>query len=200
MARILCVSVVVVALGVLSGNPAQGFWWGEIGMQCCDDCSCKQPPQTTLADKFCGTFYTNQQWPSPYVCPDRKYAHAPFNTMIQNGWRRQNLMGSHHFNEDASKLTQAGELKVQWIMTQAPPAYRQMFVERSIDPTVTESRIDTIKAYSEKIATNETPPQVAETHIYSEGRPASTVDFVNNQFRDNQRVPALPTGGMGTAE
>ncbi|MEM8864235.1 MAG: hypothetical protein AAGF31_01660, partial [Planctomycetota bacterium] len=61
----------------------------------------------------------NVQWPSPYVCPDRTYAHAPFQAMVRNGWRRQNLLGSHHFNEDSTQLTQAGKLKIQWIMSQA---------------------------------------------------------------------------------
>src|SRR5690606_31767834 len=76
----------------------------------------------------------NRAWPYPHVCPDREWAMAPFETMVQNGWRRQNLLGAHHFDEETRRLTPAGELKVQWTMTQTPPQYRQIYVERSINP------------------------------------------------------------------
>lgn len=138
----------------------------------------------------------NAHWPSQFLCPDRMHAHAPFNAMIRNGWRRQNLLGSHHFNPESSKLTEAGELKVRWIMTQAPQPYRRIFIERSLDPEITKARVATAQLFASdaanKIAGGETP-QVQETHIVSEGHPASTVDFVNNQYRENMRVPVLPT-------
>lgn len=133
----------------------------------------------------------NERWPSPYICPDRVYAHAPFNAMITNGWRRQNLLGAHHFNGDSTELTQAGELKVRWILEQAPPAYRRIFVERSFVDETTQARVATTQKFAEEFATGDVP-QVAETHIVSEGRPAATVDFVNSKFRENMRVPTLP--------
>ena len=34
------------------------------------------------------TFYSNAQWPWPYVCPDRVAVQEPFCMMINNGWRR----------------------------------------------------------------------------------------------------------------
>jgi len=134
----------------------------------------------------------NERWPSPYICPDRVYAHAPFNAMVRNGWRRQNLLGAHHFNEDSTKLTQAGKLKVRWIMTQAPPAYRRVFVERSIVASDTQRRIATANAFASSNTTGGEALTVVDTHIVSEGRPASTVDYVNSQFRENMPVPVLP--------
>lgn len=196
MARILCCSIAVLALSA----PAQAFWFGASCMDCGDQCGCQQGQTVTAMDHCQQITGANRRWPSPYVCPDRVYAHAPFNAMISNGWRRQNLMGNHHFNPEATKLTQAGELKIRWIMTQAPVEYRRMFVERSVDPEVTRRRMQTVTEFAELIALNEPSPQVVETHILSEGRPAAAVDFVNTQFRDNQRPPVLPAVGLGNEE
>ncbi len=197
MARILLLGVALTAICSLSSNPAEGFWWGVTDQSCGTECCPANAQQCTAMDHFKQGYHMNQRWPSPYVCPDRASVRAPFDAMVSNGWRRQNLMGPHHFNEDCTKLTQAGELKVQWIMTQAPAAYRQMFVERSINPDVTAKRLATVRDYSTVVAMNESAPEVTETHIVSEGRPASTVDFVNTRFRDNMRVPMLPAGGVG---
>jgi hypothetical protein len=113
--------------------------------------------------------------------------------MVKNGWRRQNLMGAHHFSPDGAKLTQAGELKVRWIMTQTPPAYRRMFVERDFQQEVTQQRIETVREFSNQIAMGQTVPEVLETHIVSEGRPAKDVADVSQNYRENMRPVALPT-------
>lgn len=134
------------------------------------------------------------RWPSPYLCADRQHVHLPMEQMIANGWRRQNLLGPHHYNEDSTELTQSGKLKVQWIMSQTPPRYRQVFIERSIQEGVTATRIATAQNFANIVARNAQTyvPPIADTHIVSEGRPAATVDFVNTQFRDNMPAPVLP--------
>lgn len=195
MARTLILTLATAMVAAPSVTSA--FWCTgastNCGQECCQQCA----PPMTLEGHFRMIMGINERWPSPYVCPDRVNAHAPFDMMISNGWRRQNLMGGHHFTHDSTKLTEAGQLKVQWIMTQAPESYRRMFVERSVDPSVTEQRIATVREYSEKLAQGGVAPQVSDTHIVSEGRPAATVDFVNTQFRENMRPPVLPAEGLG---
>jgi len=137
------------------------------------------------------------QWPAQFVGQDRVAAKAPFDVMIQNGWRRQNLLGTHHFNEDCTKLTRSGELRVQWILTQAPPEHRQVFIERSLDPDVTQQRIATTNEFAKMVVADGSAIPAQETHILSSGRPAVEVDFVNTQFRKNMRTPALPSGATG---
>ncbi|MCA9241862.1 MAG: hypothetical protein KDA37_16745 [Planctomycetales bacterium] len=195
MARTLFITFATAMLAAPS--IASAFWCAGACTDCGDAC-CQQSASPMSMEGYCRMIVgINERWPSPYVCPDRVNAHAPFEMMVSNGWRRQNLMGSHHFSSDSTQLTQAGELKVQWIMTQAPEAYRRMFVERSVDPAVTEQRIATVREYSVKLAQGGAAPQVSDTHIVSEGRPAATVDFVNTQFRENMRTPVLPEGGLG---
>lgn len=134
----------------------------------------------------------NVAWPWPYVCPDRIAVREPFAVMVENGWRRQNLLGEYHFNPDSKGLTKAGELKVQWIMTQAPPAHRTIFIERSINPSVTANRVAATRDYTSLIAVDGPAPQIEETYIVSEGRPASVVDSINVRFQESAVPPVLP--------
>jgi hypothetical protein len=137
-------------------------------------------------------YHRNVAWPWPYVCPDRMAVREPFAIMIENGWRRQNLLGEYHFNPQATGLTKAGELKVQWILTQAPPSHRTVFVERSVEPSVTASRVAAARDYATLISVDGPAPQVSETYIVSEGRPASIVDSINVRFQESAMPPVLP--------
>jgi hypothetical protein len=137
-------------------------------------------------------FHANQMWPWPYVCPDRVAVREPFCLMVNNGWRRQNLIGVHHFNPGTNQLTSAGELRVQWIMTQAPPERRDIFIERALDPTTNTERLAVVRDYAAKVTIDGRLPQVQETHLMSEGRPAAVVDAVNVNFMKSMPAPVLP--------
>jgi hypothetical protein len=137
-------------------------------------------------------YHRNKNWPYPYMCPDRAAVREPFEAMIRNGWRRQNLLGPHFFNPHTNQLTLAGELQVRWIMTQAPPQWRQVFVERSIDPSITADRIAATRDYASRVALDGGMPEVFETSLMAEGRPASIVDVTNVKFMENMPVPVLP--------
>ena len=142
-------------------------------------------------------YHRNVAWPWPYICPDRAAVREPFDIMVQNGWRRQNLLGEHHFNQTADQLTTAGELKVHWAVTQAPPEFRNVYVERAMDPNVTAARVAAAREYASRVVTDGRTPNVADTHLISEGRPASVVDSINVRFGESQPPPVLPaaTGG-----
>jgi hypothetical protein len=137
-------------------------------------------------------YYENDQWPWPYLCPDRAAVREPFAMMVDNGWRRQNLLGPHHFDATKGALTTAGELKVQWIMTQAPPTRRSIFVERSLDSAVTSERVEATREYAARVAIDGQTPQVGDTHLVSEGRPAAAVDATYTRFNESMKPPVLP--------
>jgi hypothetical protein len=141
-------------------------------------------------------YHRNEAWPWPYVCPDRVAVREPFCMMVDNGWRRQNLLGPHHFNSDTSKLTTAGELRVQWIMTQAPPNRRSIFIERSLSPDITAQRVAVAREYAAQVTVDGQLAQVTDTHLLSEGRPASVVDATNVRFQESLPPPILPPNGM----
>jgi hypothetical protein len=150
---------------------------------CCDD--------TAIYVKH--GYKVNQAWPWPYVCPDRISVREPFCVMINNGWRRENLLGAHHFNPDTNQLNAAGQLRVQWIMTQAPPDHRNVFLERSLDQNVNSQRMASVQEYATQVSLDGRAPQIAQTHLISEGRPASVVDATNTKFQQSMPAPVLPT-------
>jgi hypothetical protein len=119
--------------------------------------------------------------------------------MVNNGWRRQNLLGAHHFTENADQLTTAGELRVRWIMTQAPEERRTIFVERDLNPGVTADRLATARDYAAHVAPDGQLAQVVETNLISEGRPASVVDATNVRFQESMPPPMLPVSTAGAA-
>ena len=118
--------------------------------------------------------------------------------MIENGWRRQNLLGAHHFNGDTNQLSKAGELRVQWIMTQAPPSHRQIFVERTLSGEVNAQRLAVVRDYASKVSIDGQMPQVEETYLVSEGRPATIVDATNVNFMKSMPAPVLPAASNNT--
>jgi hypothetical protein len=134
----------------------------------------------------------NQLWPWPYVCADRIAVREPFCMMINNGWRRQNLLGPHHFTANGDKLTSAGELRVRWIMTQAPAQHRTIFIERDFDPSVTAQRLATTRDYATQVTPEGQLAQIVESYLISEGRPAAVVDATNVRFYESLPPPALP--------
>lgn len=74
-----------------------------------------------LADFFVSIprdFKRRNCWPEPFDAADRYAVRSPFVTMVDNGWRRQNLLGDHHFDPKTNELNESGRLKVQWIVYQ----------------------------------------------------------------------------------
>lgn len=136
-------------------------------------------------------FWRNTCWPKPFVYPDRKAAFAPMHIMADNGWRRYNLIGAHHFTPDGTQLNRAGELKVRWVLTQAPPHRQNLFVENGFTAAETGHRIQAVQQFASHIAP-EGGFSVADTHIVAEGRSAIDVDWSMVQFRQNAPVPVLP--------
>jgi len=109
--------------------------------------------------------------------------------MVNNGWRRQCLLGRHHFDAETGKLTRAGELKVRWILTQTPPNRRQIYIERAADTTTTEQRLATAQDYANGMTLEGGEAMVAATHIQSEGRPAAVVDRERSLYIENRFPP-----------
>ena len=143
-------------------------------------------------------YYANKMWPWPYQCADRAAVREPFCIMVNNGWRRQNLLGEHHFNPETNQLTTAGELRVQWILTQTPPDRRQIFVERTLSHTADAARLAVVRDYGTKVSMDGITPFVEETYLASEGRPAAVVDATNVKFMQAMPVPVLPAATVNS--
>jgi hypothetical protein len=136
-------------------------------------------------------FRRNNCWPEPFVYTDRQLQRAPLDIHIAKGWQAQNTLGFWHFKEDSSQLTEAGRLKVESIMTQAPPRYRAIFVPRDVDPTVTSSRIELVQEYASLVSENGEMPHVAATGQGPHTSAAEYVDSIQRKFNASTPEPRL---------
>lgn len=160
---------------------------------------------STAKAQWCSEFFSsmsrdfkrNNSWPEPFVHMDRESVRAPFYTMVANGWRKQNMLSDHHFEEDTARLTKAGELKVYWILNQVPPQHRTIFVQRGMTPDVTTARVDSVQQIAQRMLPAGELPAVVETNLPADGRPADVVDAINRSFMKNSRAPMLPASSSG---
>jgi len=138
-------------------------------------------------------------WPEPFVCADRYDTRVPFAAMVENGWRRQNMLGDHHFLDEQTALTEAGQLKIRRIMTEVPQQHRTIYVHEALDADVTAARVLNVQQYAASIAPDGGLPPVLTTDIPSRGSPASRVDIIGRMFESSIPEPRLPgaTGGEG---
>ncbi len=131
-------------------------------------------------------------WPHPFVQPDRQAARAPFGTMIEHGWRQQNLMADYHFEEDGTGLNEAGRQKVRWILFDVAPQHRIIYVHVAENPQITASRVAEIRQLAAQLNPHGPLPPVVETHVRPHGWPAQWVDVVGRKFHESTPAPVLP--------
>lgn len=155
---------------VLLSNAAQAGWWDDMWRD----------------------YHRNKNWPQPFVQTDRVATLQPFAVMTNNGWERQNLMGSHHFTPDNQELTEAGKLKVQWILTQAPQQRRTIFVEYAGDAKKMGARIRALQGMASTFLPPDMMADIRTSRMMSEGWPAGEVDRTNIEFQEARPAPVLP--------
>jgi len=150
------------------------------------------------ADWFFGIFDSiardvkrRQCWPEPFIAHSRAAARAPFTIMVANGWQRQNLLGEFHFEQQSGQLTEAGRLKVRWILTTGPRQHRTVYVHRAGTEEETAARVNAVLQLASEIAPNDLPP-VVPTSISDDGSPADQVDMIGRKFQSSMPAPRLP--------
>lgn len=143
-------------------------------------------------------FHRNDKWPYTFIYADRAAAQAPFMVMTQNGWRSQNTLGNYYFEVGSAELNEAGRLKVDLILTQAPPQFHMVYVERAENQALTTARMATIRKYA-AASPDGTEIAVFETAIPARGWPAEEIYNTYVKYTESRPTPALPssTGGSG---
>lgn len=139
-------------------------------------------------------------WPAPFASADRDLVRQPLLAMVDNGWRMQNTLSEHLFDLETNTLTQAGSLKVRWIVTQAPPHRRTVFVLRGTSPEATLARVDAVQAAITQLAPQGARPEVLLTDVVPVGGSGDYFDAVDRQLKESIPPPRLPdasgpTGG-----
>lgn len=156
-------------------------------------------PAAVAGDWFAHTMYVmkrdfrrNNCWPKPFVAPARQAVSAPFYQMIDNGWRQQNLIASHHFLPESAVLTEAAKLKMRIILTQMPSARRVLFVQQAETLEMSTSRIDAVQKEAGRIAQNGPLPLVLGTTIAPISTPAYIVEAIDSAWEESIPAPRIP--------
>jgi hypothetical protein len=179
----LLVVSIVLSAGILSKNCAQA-----------QSCNCNSNPgfcHNGLCCRCEAGYHQNNMWPNQYIPTARCAVNSHYTAMVNNGWRRQNLLGDYHFESGSNELTDAGKLKSKWILTQAPQDRRTIFIARGENQSETASRLAAVHAWAGNQSPAVEPVLVNDTHIVAEGHTAGSVDSIFVGFQANQPAPIL---------
>jgi hypothetical protein len=132
-------------------------------------------------------------WPAPFVCMDRQAVRAPFCIEVENGWRRQNMLSDFYFEPTTGQLTEAGKLKIRWIVFEAPSQHRDIFVHIAQSNEETQARLSAAAAEAAALAPQGQVPPVMQTSISDSGTPADRVDLIHRKYMNSIKDPRLPS-------
>lgn len=146
-------------------------------------------------------FRRNNNWPHPFVGPNRAAVRAPFRTMVANGWRLQNTLGDHHFDAETGKLTEAGELRVRSILTENAEEHRSLFVLHGRNKHQSEARLESVREFSSQVLAEEEDENadISLTTVRPHGWPADYIDDIGEKFRESTPSPRLPASTTGSS-
>ena len=134
-------------------------------------------------------------WPAPFVCMDRQAVRAPFAIEVENGWRKQNMLGDFYFEPTTGQINEAGKLKIRWIVIEAPEQHREIFVHIAQSNEETQARLAAVAAVATEAASlapqGQVPP-ITQTSISDSGTPADRLDLIQRKYMNSVRDPRLP--------
>ncbi len=164
-------------------------------------------PQFVQADNWFTDFWggvaqgthRNNAWPEPFNYQDRQAVSAHFGAAINKGWEHQNLLSDHHFEDGSSAVTQAGQLKMRWILTQAPQNQRVLFVQKGLNANQTQARLELVQQVAAGILPPGESPVVAVSNLDATGWSAETIVAVGRKFQASTPEPRLPKEGGGSS-
>jgi hypothetical protein len=92
--------------------------------------------------------------------------------MVQNGWRRQNLVADHHFREMGAQLNDAGQTVIRRIVNEMAAQHHPIYVRRGQTAEETAARMAAVQQFAAKVAVDGNVPPVLETNVSPAGYPA----------------------------
>lgn len=140
-------------------------------------------------------WHRNNAWYEPFNYADRDAVNAPFAAMVHNGWQLQNTLSAHHFDPHTQELTPAGQLKVQWVLTEALPQHRSLLVERGVTNAATQARIRSVRTAAARVVPSHEIPMIGETQIPARGWSGDYINAIDRAWNGSIPAPRLPAGG-----
>lgn len=86
----------------------------------------------------------NDAWPKPFNCADRQLYFSIWEPMIDRGFEEQCVLTEAHFDEQ-NQLNRFGKHAVAGIMQNMPSNRRQVFIHRSVDDRINQTRLANVE-------------------------------------------------------
>lgn len=163
----------VLSITCLTALPAQAQWFSNFFREAKAD------------------YHRNKAWPDPIVQQDRMSVALVIGKQVEKGWCRETLLSDYHFEDGGTRLNQAGEMHIKYILTRVPPRHRAIRVERLMGPEQTAERINSVQQVVAQMQPHDMP-QVYESNMHYEGTPADDVDAVYKKLASTRLDPRLP--------
>lgn len=134
----------------------------------------------------------NNCWPDAFVPADRANTRLPFAVMVQNGWKYQNLIADHYFAEDGKTLTEAGQRRIEWILTQTTSQHRTIYLQAGKTDEITIARLDAVQNAAATCLLTGDKLDIRITRDLPLSWPAEYVDHVERAYIKTMPDPRLP--------
>lgn len=185
-------------------EPGSPEWWNEKAMlppgvrQECKKGKVwpMRPRSTAEPQQFSHTFHSAHYWPLPYVCQDRQSVNDMIEAQVSLGWQEETTLYDMHFTDDVT-LTEPARRKLIDIIQIVPLHRRTVYVQQTIDPTVTQARVTAVQNMLRELTNGaeEIPVVARSARLYS--RPAGEVKALNDLYRQSIPSPRITLGTAG---
>ncbi len=137
-------------------------------------------------------------WPEPFIYADRQQVRQTLAIQEFAGWERQNLLSEFHFAPGGTELTEAGRMRLQWIVNESPEAHRQVYVHRANTPQETVIRMQTVQRYVARSGYGANTPVLESTRT-DDGWPADRINALAVKAATAALDPKLMGASGGAA-
>lgn len=141
-----------------------------------------------------------QAWPQPFTDVDARQTVSQFEVMKVNGWRLHNTIGNELFRDSDAALVAAGHNRIHWIVSQAPPERRVIYVLRGRSVQETEARLASVRQSVAAMNYSGPLPQMVLTDIEPRTSSGAWATQINRDWMEALPEPKLPgTSPTGSA-
>ena len=141
----------------------------------------------------------NDAWPKPFECWDRTSYFNVWSTMYYSGLAAHCTLGDAHFDAETGELNRLGERKIATIMQNNAELQRGFLVSSSINPRVTEKRVDNVKAVVRKWYGDEVAQQVATTKIVPMPGNGARIEAINTGDNTSMQPPTINSSSSSSS-
>jgi hypothetical protein len=153
-----------------------------------------QPRPMGESQHWIHKFHHAHYWPHPYSSMDEAYTRAMIDIQTNNGWTGATTLQDYHFT-DTNQLNSAGRGQLFWILTQAPPQYRTVYVSQGMSPQIAQVRLETAQIAAREFLPDGAVPIVLRAGS-TFGRPAEEIDYLRRLELQSTPRPRLFTVGV----